>query len=116
MGTVMKFNLILILSSCRLSGESPFQGESDTETLALVTAAKWEFDEESFEDITDLAKDFISSLLSKDVRCFIILHVPYTHHHTDASIQIHNCALNPLTGVGCHVKMPWLMTGWHVRV
>ncbi|XP_077068831.1 myosin light chain kinase, smooth muscle isoform X5 [Siphateles boraxobius] len=51
-----------------LSGESPFQGESDTETLALVTAAKWEFDEESFEEITDLAKDFISSLLSKDVR------------------------------------------------
>ncbi|XP_051994694.1 myosin light chain kinase, smooth muscle-like isoform X2 [Xyrauchen texanus] len=52
-----------------LSGESPFQGESDSETLALVTAAQWEFDEESFEEITDLAKDFISSLLSKDVRC-----------------------------------------------
>ncbi|XP_073674607.1 myosin light chain kinase, smooth muscle [Garra rufa] len=51
-----------------LSGESPFQGESDTETLSLVTAAQWEFDEESFEDITDMAKDFISSLLSKDVR------------------------------------------------
>ncbi|XP_051571926.1 myosin light chain kinase, smooth muscle isoform X6 [Myxocyprinus asiaticus] len=51
-----------------LSGESPFQGESDTETLALVTAAQWEFDEESFEEITDLAKDFISCLLSKDVR------------------------------------------------
>ncbi|XP_043091601.1 myosin light chain kinase, smooth muscle isoform X1 [Puntigrus tetrazona] len=51
-----------------LSGESPFQGESDTETLALVTAAQWEFDEESFEDISKLAKDFISSLLSKDVR------------------------------------------------
>ncbi|XP_016395623.1 myosin light chain kinase, smooth muscle-like isoform X3 [Sinocyclocheilus rhinocerous] len=51
-----------------LSGESPFQGESDSETLTLVTAAQWEFDEESFEDITDLAKDFISSLLSKDVR------------------------------------------------
>ncbi|XP_016385679.1 myosin light chain kinase, smooth muscle-like [Sinocyclocheilus rhinocerous] len=51
-----------------LSGESPFQGESEAETLTLVTAAQWEFDEESFEDITDLAKDFISSLLSKDVR------------------------------------------------
>ncbi|XP_050955344.1 myosin light chain kinase, smooth muscle isoform X2 [Labeo rohita] len=51
-----------------LSGESPFQGESDTETLALVTAAQWEFDEESFQDITDMAKDFISSLLSKEVR------------------------------------------------
>ncbi|XP_066498232.1 myosin light chain kinase, smooth muscle isoform X2 [Hoplias malabaricus] len=51
-----------------LSGESPFQGDSDSETLALVTAAQWEFDEESFEDITDKAKDFISSLLHKDVR------------------------------------------------
>lgn len=51
-----------------LSGESPFQGESDTETLALVTAAQWEFDEESFEEITDMAKDFISSLLNKDPR------------------------------------------------
>ncbi|XP_041634264.1 myosin light chain kinase, smooth muscle isoform X2 [Cheilinus undulatus] len=51
-----------------LSGESPFQGNSDTETLALVTAAQWEFDEESFEEITDEAKDFISSLLNKDPR------------------------------------------------
>ncbi|XP_073350763.1 myosin light chain kinase, smooth muscle [Pagrus major] len=51
-----------------LSGESPFQGNSDTETLALVTAAQWEFDEESFDEITDEAKNFISSLLSKDSR------------------------------------------------
>ncbi|XP_030649923.1 myosin light chain kinase, smooth muscle [Chanos chanos] len=51
-----------------LSGESPFQGDSDTETLALVTAAKWEFDEESFEEITAQAKDFISSVLIKDAR------------------------------------------------
>ncbi|XP_030622886.1 myosin light chain kinase, smooth muscle-like [Chanos chanos] len=51
-----------------LSGESPFQGNSDAETLALVTAAKWEFDPESFDDITAEAKDFISSLLKKDVR------------------------------------------------
>ncbi|KAG7334725.1 hypothetical protein KOW79_001321 [Hemibagrus wyckioides] len=51
-----------------LSGESPFQGESESETLALVTAARWEFDKESFEEITNQAKDFISSLLQKDVR------------------------------------------------
>ena len=54
----------------RLSGESPFQGNSDAETLALVTAAQWEFDEESFEEITDQAKNFISSLLNKDPRSF----------------------------------------------
>ncbi|XP_074519393.1 myosin light chain kinase, smooth muscle-like isoform X2 [Halichoeres trimaculatus] len=52
-----------------LSGESPFQGNSDAETLALVTAASYEFDQESFEDISDQAKDFISSLLKKDRRC-----------------------------------------------
>ncbi|KAK3552760.1 hypothetical protein QTP86_022345, partial [Hemibagrus guttatus] len=51
-----------------LSGESPFQGESDSDTLALVTAAQWEFDEESFEEITNQAKDFISSLLQKNAR------------------------------------------------
>ncbi|KAG7243548.1 hypothetical protein INR49_011104 [Caranx melampygus] len=51
-----------------LSGESPFQGNSDAETLALVTAAQWEFDEDSFEEITDEAKNFISSLLNKDTR------------------------------------------------
>ncbi|KAK2870357.1 hypothetical protein Q8A67_024749 [Cirrhinus molitorella] len=51
-----------------LSGESPFQGNTDAETLALVTGAQWEFDPESFDDITDEAKDFISGLLRKDKR------------------------------------------------
>lgn len=36
----------------------------------MVTAAQWEFDEESFEDITEEAKNFISSLLNKDPRSF----------------------------------------------
>lgn len=53
----------------RLSGESPFQGNSDAETLALVTAASYEFYEDSFEDISEQAKDFIRSLLQKDRRC-----------------------------------------------
>lgn len=63
---------MILLSSflIRLSGESPFQGNNDVETLALVTAAQWEFDEESFEEITKEAKDFISSLLIKDTRYF----------------------------------------------
>uniref|UniRef100_UPI0037E7F184 myosin light chain kinase, smooth muscle-like n=1 Tax=Semicossyphus pulcher TaxID=241346 RepID=UPI0037E7F184 len=52
-----------------LSGESPFQGNSDAETLALVTAARYEFDQESFEDISDQAKDFIGYMLKKDKRC-----------------------------------------------
>uniref|UniRef100_A0A8C6SNM8 Myosin light chain kinase n=1 Tax=Neogobius melanostomus TaxID=47308 RepID=A0A8C6SNM8_9GOBI len=54
-----------VLCYILLSGESPFQGNNDAETLALVTEAQYEFDEESFEDISDEAKDFISSLLKK---------------------------------------------------
>ncbi|XP_041087581.1 LOW QUALITY PROTEIN: myosin light chain kinase, smooth muscle [Polyodon spathula] len=51
-----------------LSGESPFQGSTDSETLALVTEAQWEFEEESFEAITDQAKDFISHMLKKNMK------------------------------------------------
>lgn len=50
----------------RLSGESPFQGDTDMETLSNVTAAQWDFEEETFSEISQQAKDFISQLLQKD--------------------------------------------------
>lgn len=49
----------------RLSGLSPFLGEDDCNTLANVTCANWDFDAEEFENISDVAKDFISRLLIK---------------------------------------------------
>nr|XP_026654317.1 myosin light chain kinase, smooth muscle isoform X1 [Zonotrichia albicollis] len=49
-----------------LSGESPFQGDTDMETLSNVTAARWDFEEESFLEISQQAKDFISQLLQKE--------------------------------------------------
>ncbi|KAM6993712.1 myosin light chain kinase, smooth muscle-like [Passerculus sandwichensis] len=49
-----------------LSGESPFQGDTDMETLSNVTAARWDFEEESFSEISQQAKDFISQLLQKE--------------------------------------------------
>uniref|UniRef100_A0A8C4U8Z6 Protein kinase domain-containing protein n=1 Tax=Falco tinnunculus TaxID=100819 RepID=A0A8C4U8Z6_FALTI len=52
-----------------LSGESPFQGDNDMETLSNVTAAQWDFEEETFSEISQQAKDFISQLLQKDPRC-----------------------------------------------
>ncbi|KAJ1136548.1 hypothetical protein NDU88_002963 [Pleurodeles waltl] len=51
-----------------LSGDSPFQGNNDMETLRNITAAQWEFDEETFEEISDRSKDFISNLLKKSMR------------------------------------------------
>uniref|UniRef100_A0A0C9S1I0 MYLK_0 protein n=1 Tax=Fopius arisanus TaxID=64838 RepID=A0A0C9S1I0_9HYME len=49
-----------------LSGLSPFMGDTDVETMANVTIAKYDFDHEAFADISEDAKDFIRRLLIKD--------------------------------------------------
>ncbi|XP_022120212.1 myosin light chain kinase, smooth muscle isoform X2 [Pieris rapae] len=49
-----------------LSGLSPFMGETDIETMANVTIAKYDFDDEAFNEISEDAKDFIQKLLVKD--------------------------------------------------
>lgn len=46
-----------------LSGLSPFMGDNDMETMANVTRATFDFEDSSFDPISDLAKDFISKLL-----------------------------------------------------
>lgn len=60
--------LVLLLFSPRVSGLSPFMGDNDNETLANVTSATWDFDDEAFDEISDDAKDFISNLLKKDMK------------------------------------------------
>lgn len=50
----------------RLSGLSPFMGDTDIETMANVTIAKYDFDHEAFAEISEDAKDFIRCLLVKD--------------------------------------------------
>ncbi|XP_032668312.1 calcium/calmodulin-dependent protein kinase type II subunit gamma-like isoform X2 [Odontomachus brunneus] len=49
-----------------LSGLSPFMGDTDIETMANVTIAKYDFDHEAFIEISEDAKDFIRCLLVKD--------------------------------------------------
>lgn len=48
---------------CRLSGLSPFMGDSDVETLSNVTRGDYDFDDEAFDEISDLAKDFINKTI-----------------------------------------------------
>ncbi|NXI81302.1 MYLK2 kinase, partial [Rhipidura dahli] len=55
-----------VITYMLLSGLSPFLGDDDTETLNNVLAANWYFDEETFESISDEAKDFVSNLIIKD--------------------------------------------------
>lgn len=49
-----------------LSGMSPFMGDNDMETMANVTRATYDFDDEAFDPISDLAKDFIAKLLVRN--------------------------------------------------
>ena len=51
---------------CRLSGASPFLGETKQETLTNISAVNYDFDEEYFSNTSELAKDFIRRLLVKD--------------------------------------------------
>nr|XP_018898020.1 PREDICTED: striated muscle-specific serine/threonine-protein kinase-like [Bemisia tabaci] len=49
-----------------LSGLSPFMGENDVATMANVTIATYDFDDDAFSTISEDAKDFIRRLLLKD--------------------------------------------------
>lgn len=50
----------------RLSGLSPFQGETDAETLSNILAGDYEFEERCFSQTSKTAKDFIRQLLVKE--------------------------------------------------
>ncbi|XP_055977527.1 myosin light chain kinase 2, skeletal/cardiac muscle-like [Sorex fumeus] len=55
-----------VITYMLLSGLSPFLGDDDTETLNNVLSANWYFDEETFEAVSEEAKDFVSHLIVKD--------------------------------------------------
>ena len=52
----------------RLSGLSPFLGDTDTETFANVSACEWDFDDECFDEVSNESKDFIEGLLMRRPR------------------------------------------------
>lgn len=51
-----------------LSGASPFLGDSKQETLGNISGVSYQFDEEFFNNTSELAKSFIRQLLEKDTR------------------------------------------------
>lgn len=53
-----------VLTYVLLSGLMPFGGETDHETLCNISNVDWEFDEDSFEEISSDARDFIEKLLT----------------------------------------------------
>uniref|UniRef100_A0A670K0Y7 Protein kinase domain-containing protein n=1 Tax=Podarcis muralis TaxID=64176 RepID=A0A670K0Y7_PODMU len=59
-------NYEALTSVCVLSGMSPFQGETDAETLTSVVSGNYEFEDKYFSQTSELAKDFIRQLLVKE--------------------------------------------------
>ncbi|XP_046851935.1 myosin light chain kinase, smooth muscle-like [Xenia sp. Carnegie-2017] len=59
-----------VISYVLLSGLSPFMGEDDNETINNVCTGMWDFetDDDFFDDVSQLAKDFIGELLKKNPR------------------------------------------------
>ncbi|XP_014383898.1 PREDICTED: myosin light chain kinase 3, partial [Myotis brandtii] len=57
------------LSPRRLSGLSPFLGETDAETMNFIVNCCWDFEADTFEGLSEDAKDFVSQLLVKEKSC-----------------------------------------------
>jgi len=53
-----------VITYILLSGQPPFNGQSDSEIMKKVRAGKFSFDDKCWASISDKAKDFISSLLT----------------------------------------------------
>ncbi|XP_069460676.1 death-associated protein kinase 2-like isoform X2 [Ambystoma mexicanum] len=66
LGTATDMWSIGVITYILLSGMSPFQGETDAETLTNVVEGNYEFDDRCFKQTSEMAKDFIKQLLVKD--------------------------------------------------
>ncbi|XP_044617147.1 myosin light chain kinase 3 isoform X3 [Equus asinus] len=58
-----------VITYMLLSGLSPFLGETDAETMNFIVNCNWDFDADSFEGLSEEAKDFVSRLLVKEKSC-----------------------------------------------
>ncbi|XP_011372048.2 myosin light chain kinase 3 [Pteropus vampyrus] len=58
-----------VITYMLLSGLSPFLGETDAETMNFIVNCSWDFDADTFEGLSEEAKDFVSRLLIKEKSC-----------------------------------------------
>ena len=68
-----------VLMYCLLCGHFPFEGESEEEIVTKILSDKVEFDIESFNGISDEAKDLISKCLIYDPNKRINIHQALNH-------------------------------------
>uniref|UniRef100_A0A3P8UTW5 non-specific serine/threonine protein kinase n=2 Tax=Cynoglossus semilaevis TaxID=244447 RepID=A0A3P8UTW5_CYNSE len=68
-----------VITYILLSGASPFLGDSKQETLGNISGVSYQFDEEFFNNTSELAKSFIRQLLEKDTRKRMTIHDALNH-------------------------------------
>ena len=68
-----------VLMYCLLCGHFPFEGESEEEIVSKILSHKFEFDIESFNGISEEAKDLISKCLIYDPNKRINIHQALNH-------------------------------------
>uniref|UniRef100_V9KRC3 Death-associated protein kinase 2 n=1 Tax=Callorhinchus milii TaxID=7868 RepID=V9KRC3_CALMI len=66
LGTAADMWSLGVITYILLSGLSPFQGDTDGETLGNVVTGGYDFDEQYFRETSGLAKDFIQRLLVRE--------------------------------------------------
>jgi len=55
-----------IITYILLAGYPPFYGDNDTQLFEKIMSADYDFDDECWDDVSELAKDFIRHLLVKN--------------------------------------------------
>ncbi|XP_013374103.1 PREDICTED: myosin light chain kinase 3 isoform X2 [Chinchilla lanigera] len=58
-----------VITYMLLSGLSPFLGDTDAETMNFIVNCSWDFDADTFEGLSEEAKDFVSRLLVREKSC-----------------------------------------------
>uniref|UniRef100_A0A8C8J922 non-specific serine/threonine protein kinase n=1 Tax=Oncorhynchus tshawytscha TaxID=74940 RepID=A0A8C8J922_ONCTS len=99
----------------RLSGLSPFQGDTDEETLRNIIALNYKFDDHHFSMTSAMAKDFIQKLFVKDqnerMTAEECLHHPWIKPLTRKQVANRNrSSINMKTFKKFNAKRKWKMS------
>ena len=67
--------MLYIKTFCsRLSGLSPFEGDTDAETASNITRVDWDFDD-GFEQVSEDAKKFILDIFHKNMQLVCLYNI-----------------------------------------
>ncbi|XP_029519143.1 death-associated protein kinase 2-like [Oncorhynchus nerka] len=104
-----------VITYILLSGLSPFQGDTDEETLRNIIALNYKFDDHHFSMTSAMAKDFIQKLFVKDqnerMTAEECLHHPWIKPLTRTQVANRNrSSINMKTFKKFNAKRKWKMS------